>query len=513
MLGLKEINMKPIHPACAEIPRLLPSVREALKVSLADGWDPHYSIVTDPAGQILDGRHREELCAELGISPTYRTSFEPPQVVVDRANAGRARNDPAWPMYLAAKRGFNVVQIREACGCSAMAAGIVFELAAKCPEAYQQVCIDRSTSIFSLWSKLHPRKPRSTPAPLPAQSPAAPVEPDPLEAVRRKLDQHATETADKRALKIAAERLKVLEAQLQLQEHTTPLTPITRIKFGTVTKRQACAVALLSDVHAGATVTRGITSFDNRYNPAIARLRLGRFFAGVEWLINSARAQAWHIHDLVLWYGGDLIDGHLHQDQQESSETSIRTIDWLEPILVDGARRMADNDLRLQLICSYGNHGRDSQKTCYEMGAEHSYEWGMYRRIKRALAPHGIEVNASPEAHQYCEVYDKTLHFTHGDQAKYNGGVGGITIPLNKAFGQWDKVKHADIHHCGHYHTRVDNNWWLANGSVIGYNPFSMGIKGDPAPPEQTFYLLDSERGKTCVSPIWVSDAEEEVGL
>jgi hypothetical protein len=40
-----------------------------------------------------------------------------------------------------------------------------------------------------------------------------------------------------------------------------------------------------------------------------------------------------------------------------------------------------------------------------------------------------------------------------------------------------------------------------------------MSVKGKPEPPQQLFYLLDSKRGKTAVSPIWVSDGDEEAAL
>jgi hypothetical protein len=33
----------------------------------------------------------------------------------------------------------------------------------------------------------------------------------------------------------------------------------------------------------------------------------------------------------------------------------------------------------------------------------------------------------------YVNVYDKVIADMHGDMIKYQGGVGGITIPMNKA--------------------------------------------------------------------------------
>jgi hypothetical protein len=344
---------------------------------------------------------------------------------------------------------------------------------------------------------------------------ATPVEPDPLQAACDARAKHADDRSDRQALKKALDRMSVLEKQLDLISRpcSAPLGDIVIPHFATGARRPATAVAMLSDVHAGANVRLCASSYGNRYSPEICRFRVKRFFSGLRWMIEGQRAQCFDIHDLVLSFTGDMIDNQLHDDQKETSQSAIETVDWLEPLLIAGVRDLLELDVRIKLVCSFGNHGRDTIKPRRGTGAEHSYEWGMYQRIGRALEPLSVETLADRDAHQYVEVYGKTLHFTHGDECKYNGGVGGISIPLNKAFAQWHKVRPTYLHHCGHYHTRLDGGWWLANGSVKGYDPFAMSVKGDPQPPEQLFYLLDAKRGKTAVSPIWVSSPGEEAGL
>lgn len=347
---------------------------------------------------------------------------------------------------------------------------------------------------------------------------AAPPTPDPLEAARASRVQAAADSRDRVALKASLARLEVLEAQVEnlTAPAAAPLAAINRIELAGG-GRQATAVALLSDVHAGAEVKLTNATFGNRYNPAICRYRLGRFFAGIEWLVNSYRdgsaAYAWQIPNLLLWLGGDIIDGHLHEDQIELSESAITTVAWVEPLLLDGIRRMRDAGPQVSVVCSYGNHGRDTRKPRRATGAAHSYEWGMYNRIARVLSTEGVQVDASPAAHQYAEVYGRRLHFHHGDEIKYQGGVGGVTIPVNKRVAMWDRVNRADLHHVGHFHQQCDHSPWFANGSVIGYNEYAMSIGAAPEPPQQTFYLLDAKRGKTTVSPIWVSDATAEASL
>jgi hypothetical protein len=101
------------------------------------------------------------------------------------------------------------------------------------------------------------------------------------------------------------------------------------------------------------------------------------------------------------------------------------------------------------------------------------------------------------------DVFGVRLRFHHGDGIKYGGGVGGITIPVNKAIAQWNRAHYADLDIVGHYHQFFDGGNFIANGSVIGWSPYSLWIKASFEPPQQAFFLLDSKyRRKTVVAPI-----------
>jgi len=107
-------------------------------------------------------------------------------------------------------------------------------------------------------------------------------------------------------------------------------------------------------------------------------------------------------------------------------------------------------------------------------------------------------------AHTYIDIFDFRVRLLHGHDMRYAGGVGGITIPVNKALAQWDKVKRADLTCFGHFHQRLDGGNFLCNGSLIGYNAFALSIKASAERPQQQFALIDKERGKTIVAPILV---------
>jgi hypothetical protein len=328
------------------------------------------------------------------------------------------------------------------------------------------------------------------------------------------LERHAAaaeESKIRREHRELIERVKDAEARLAVRKalDTCKVPKIKRRELSSGL-REGTAVALFSDVHCEERVEAGDTPTGNTYSLAVSDVRIGRFFAAVEWLIRKERT-ATTIRDVVCWLGGDLMSGQIHDENVETSELApIPTLLWLYPRIVDGLRRLAEDPETENILvpCSYGNHGRDTKTCRFARGAHHSYEWGMYQRLADEFRDHPkIRVYTDTSEHQYVQVYDYSLHFHHGHRVNYGGGVGGITIPINKAVAQWDRVRRCDYHHFGHFHQYIDTGNVVVNGSVIGYNSYAMGIKASPEPPQQAFYVLDSKRGKTAKSPIWVAES------
>ena len=321
-------------------------------------------------------------------------------------------------------------------------------------------------------------------------------------ALEAKAEQSRVKTLE-RDLASMSEVLDVLSTLASM-----PLKPIMRRELASGL-REATAIAGLSDVHCEQPVRAGETPFPNEYNLEIADKSIGRFFAGFEWLIDLHR-QKFQIRDAILWLGGDLMTGHIHEELRENaSMPPIETILWLRQRIRDGIDRLlADTKLHMLTIpCSYGNHGRTTAKSYRALGATHSYEWLLYQWLASMYEGNPrVQFLADRSAHQYVQAYDFDLHFHHGDETNYGGGVGGITIPLNKATSQWDRAKRCHYHHFGHWHQYIDTGNMVVNGSVIGFEAYAMSIKATPEPPAQFFYLLDSKRGKTCKSPIWVRE-------
>lgn len=275
--------------------------------------------------------------------------------------------------------------------------------------------------------------------------------------------------------------------------------------------REMTAVAALSDAHVEEVVDPVSVAYRNEYNLQIADHRLTRMTNSIIWNVEHQRASGRVvIRELVLWLGGDLMTGYIHPELMENNELSpVETVNWLLPRL----RNMIGTILarlkldRIVIPCSYGNHGRTTDKSRVASGAKNSFEWLLYKILEASFADDKrvvFEITQSP--HQYVQVYDFWLHFHHGDSLKYQGGVGGLGIPLLKAIAAWDEVKYAHYHHVAHWHTLRDYGRGLVNGSVIGYAAYSSWIRAAYEPAQQLMYYIDSNRGKTMLTPLWVTE-------
>ncbi len=289
------------------------------------------------------------------------------------------------------------------------------------------------------------------------------------------------------------------------RESVKPIKP-RELKSGL---REATWVALASDWHIEETVESAKVNGVNAYNLTIARNRVERYFSGVSWLANY-HADKFKLRDGILWLGGDLITGYLREENLEDNQCSpvvavARLVEWIS----DGIRFLlkTTNVELLKVICNSGNHGRLTKKVQPATREANSLEWLLYKMLAREFAeepriefilPHGV--------HTYAEVYALTVRFTHGDAAKYGGGVGGVMIPIQKALYRWDTVRHAHITNMGHFHTYTSLSDLVINGSLIGYNTFALEIGAKFEEPTQAFYLIDSKRGMTMPGKVWVKD-------
>lgn len=291
---------------------------------------------------------------------------------------------------------------------------------------------------------------------------------------------------------------------LEIKENVEPI----RVRETTSGLREATAVALASDWHIEERVDAAAVNGVNEFNLEIARRRCERYFAGLIYLIRYHQDH-FSIRDLLLWLGGDLITGYLREENLEHNELPpVQAIATLHEWIEQGIRAvLAATDVEMRCVCNSGNHGRLTEKVRPSTREANSIEWLLYAMLARTFASEPRVSFTLPLGSQtYVQIYDWTGRFTHGDETKFGGGVGGIMIPIRKAIAKWQTVRHAHFTAMGHYHQEHFLRDLLVNGSLVGYGPYSLSIAAPFEEPRQSFLLIDKHRGITFPSTIWVED-------
>jgi hypothetical protein len=277
--------------------------------------------------------------------------------------------------------------------------------------------------------------------------------------------------------------------------------------------REAAAVLLASDWHVDECVHPASVAGRNEYSPTIAEQRVARFADGAAWLIENSR-HGFIVSDVVLAGIGDLISGYIHEELEEDNPLSpVQGTVLAKALFAHVIRRLlADGKIR-RIVVPFvaGNHGRTTPKRRIKTGWKNSYEWLAGTMLAEEFKNEPRVQFVIPEGpHAYADVYGRTLHFTHGDELKFGGGVGGLAIPLGKRVPAWNNVRRADVHCIGHFHTYRNFGHTIVNGSLIGYTDFAMAIGAEYEEPKQAFFLIDSKRGMSLGGPVWVDEPAKE---
>lgn len=270
---------------------------------------------------------------------------------------------------------------------------------------------------------------------------------------------------------------------------------------------------LASDWHIEEEVRPEQVAGRNRYNLEISKRRMTRFFEATRWGVNFNR-QVFKIRDLILWLGGDFITNYLHPDNVETNLLSPpQALAYAHSSIVAGINYLLeDKELeRIVVPCNDGNHGRMTEKMRSASRTAMSLETMLYGMIAREFAKEPrVQFIIAQGSHLYYEVYGRTIRYTHGDETRYGGGIGGVTIPVFKAMSRWQTVRHADLTVIGHYHQHLSLTDLIINGSLIGFSPYSQTIGARFEPPAQNLTMLDPKRFKGLSMPLWVSEREDD---
>lgn len=301
-------------------------------------------------------------------------------------------------------------------------------------------------------------------------------------------------------LDIISEQSSQLEVALALSEAKPG--KCLKISTGATGDGESVAFAIASDWHVEETIDPKTVNHLNEFSLTIAEERIEKFFRRVVRMTEIQRSGA-KIDTLVLGLLGDLMTGYIHEELRETNGLSpTETVLWLSDRVGAGLQLLAKNFAHLVIPCSYGNHGRNTIKPRHATGAKNSYEWMLYNILAKQFPQ--FDWRIADGYHNYLEVDGRIVRFHHGDGLKYQGGVGGLTIPVEKAIAQWNRAIKADLDVFGHWHQSQQNPKWISNASLIGHNAYAISIKAGFEPPSQTYFLMNKKRGRTITAPIFL---------
>jgi len=312
-----------------------------------------------------------------------------------------------------------------------------------------------------------------------------------------------------RAMKaVCIDEKERLESQLDAMQMLKAVKSKRSIQNGKKSGRRAASVVLpCCDWHAGEVIRHESVNGINSYDIAECERRVHRYFQKAVELIRWY-SELSPVKELWLPLLGDLVSGDIHAELRESNEASASEAVLLVQDLLHAGITYLRNATKLPIIIPTvpGNHGRSTDKIRIKTDTRNSWEQMLYRSLARYYNSNpGVDVRVGEALLNEQEIAGRYVRFLHGHVIRYYGGVGGISVPVNKAVQAWNDIKSADFTIFGHYHAF---QWyyprWVSCGCIVGASEYSVWIRAPWQHPSQTFISIDPEYGMTCAMPIFV---------
>lgn len=269
-------------------------------------------------------------------------------------------------------------------------------------------------------------------------------------------------------------------------------------------RREVVPVIVASDWHIEETVTAAMTNGINEYNLKIAEDSIKQFFNNAIYQVNNVDAE---VNTVVLAILGDIINGVLRDEDREGNQLlPIDAMTLARSLLYSGIKMLAENTgCNIKVICCVGNHGRLTEKIHFSNQVHHSLEYLMYKTLERDFRDHPkVDFDVPESFYTIKRIFKVRVRFQHGHSFKYHGGIGGLGVPVLRKIAQMNTIEQADLDVMGHFHSTQTIGNAIINGSLVGVNGYSMALGLPRERPQQTFFLIDSEYGKTVVTPIFI---------
>lgn len=344
--------------------------------------------------------------------------------------------------------------------------------------------------------------------------PVAPVVAPTLVGDRQRTIERADVLSLRTRYKESLAVISQLEAELEMAQsvYAGDIEPIViSPSVGGNGTNEATISFAIGDWHSEEIVNPNTINNKNTHNVEIHKERQERFWQSALKLYRLVRAGV-KVPTVVLALLGDFITNELH-DADSAENNGLLPIDAMmlvEREIAGGINFLLNHtDSHLVIDCHSGNHARTTKKVRIASERGHSLEYYAYAHLAdKFKGEPRVTFRVNEGYHSFIDIYSVKTRFHHGHAVKYGGGVGGLTIPANKAIAQWNIETRADLDVFGHFHTSFDGGNFIANGSLIGYNAFAKFIKAAYEVPKQTMFVIDKKHGRTFTCPVYVQGAK-----
>lgn len=325
-------------------------------------------------------------------------------------------------------------------------------------------------------------------------------------AAAARTDQSITAELNKNLNK----QVQELESRVALSEKAAALVgkpPKWLVPKKTRKGHRGTVCTILSDTHFDEVVMPAEIGGINSYNRAIATARLQTYF---EKVIEISRDYISHMDydGLVLFLGGDLVSGDIHDELKETNEdTVLGTVVYWTTQLAAGIRLLQEYFGQVHVPCVVGNHGRRTRKPRMKLRARDNFDWFIAIQLAALFAEDpNVTFDVADSTDTLVEVYSTRHLLTHGDQVKGGGGIGGIWPPIKRLQARKQVIVPHDVLVMGHWHQLIQaaTNGLIVNGSLKGYDEYASINNFAPEDPMQAYWIVTPEHGVTFQAPIFV---------
>lgn len=266
-------------------------------------------------------------------------------------------------------------------------------------------------------------------------------------------------------------------------------------------------IVVLNDWHSEEKVDPDTVGGLNKFNLEIAAKRIRHVFQKIPILLDSLGPFFGGLNEqLILALLGDMITGYIHPELRESNYLSPgEALLFVQDQLCEGIDFLLREKVAKTLLlpCVDGNHGRTTEKMRVSTRHENSNEWLLYHQLAKLYRHEPrIAFKIDKDIHNIVPVQGRKVRFQHGDAISYQGGVGGISIPVNKAIAAWNISERVDLDVFAHWHQSIQTEWWVCCNCLIGPTAYARKIKAAFSKPAQTLIVMSKEHGKVLAMNI-----------